>query len=101
MTDEVARLDGNAAAGPLSRFCAFEATNLRVTSASCGAETALGRLHLYGGSRAMILRCIRCGEVNLRLLEVGPSLRLDLRGAALLALGPEPATATGAFVLEE
>jgi len=98
MTDEVARLDGNAAAGPLSRFFAFEATNLRVTCASCGAETVLGRLHLYGGSRAMILRCIRCGEVNLRLLEVGPSLRLDLRGAALLALGPEPATAAGTFV---
>jgi hypothetical protein len=101
MTDEVARLDGNAAAGPLGRFCAFEATNMRITCASCGIETVLGRLHLYGGGRAMILRCIRCGEVNLRLLEVGPSLRLDLRGAALLTLGPEPASATGAFSLEE
>ena len=101
MTDEIARLDGNAAAGPLGRFCAFEATNLRVTCASCGAETILGRLHLYGGSRAMILRCISCGEVNLRLLEVGPSLRLDFRGAALLAIGPEPASAAGAFILEK
>ena len=100
MTDEVTRLDGNAAAGPLGRFFAFEATNLRVTCASCAAETVLGRLHLYAG-RAMILRCIRCGEVNLRLLEVGPSLRLDLRGAALLALGPEPATAAGALALDE
>jgi hypothetical protein len=90
MTDEIARLDGNAAAGPLSRFFAFEASNLRVTCASCGAESVLGRLHLYGGSMGMILRCIACGAVNLRVLEIGPSLRLDFRGAACLALGPEP-----------
>jgi predicted RNA-binding Zn-ribbon protein involved in translation (DUF1610 family) len=93
MTDELARLDGNAAAGPLARFFAFEATNLRVTCASCGGELALGKLHLYGGSMGMILRCPACGEVNLRALEVGPALRLDVRGAACLALGPEPARA--------
>jgi uncharacterized protein DUF6510 len=91
MTDELARLDGNAAAGPLTRFFAFEATNLKVTCAGCGAAAVLGRLHLYGGSMGIILRCIACGEVNLRALEVGPTLRLDLRGAACLALGPEPA----------
>ena len=100
MTDEVARLDGNAAAGPLSRFFAFEATDLRVTCAGCGAESMLGRLRLYGGSMGMILRCVRCGEVNLRALEVGPSLRLDLRGAACLALGPKPATGAGTLGLE-
>jgi uncharacterized protein DUF6510 len=100
MTDELGRLDGNAAAGPLSRFFAFEATDLRVTCASCGAESVLGRLHLYGGTMGMILRCVRCGEVNLRALEVGSSLRLDLRGAACLALGPEPTTAAGTFGLE-
>ena len=90
MTDDSAWLDGNAAAGPLSRFFAFEATNLKVTCAGCGEESALGKLHLYGGTMGMILRCIKCGEVNLRLLEVGPSLRLDFRGAACLTLGPEP-----------
>src|ERR1700739_4366465 len=77
MTDELAWLDGNAAAGPLSRFFVFDATNLRVTCANCGAESVLGRLHLYGGTMGMILRCTTCGEVNLRALEVGPSLRLD------------------------
>ena len=91
MTDDVARLDGNAAAGPLGRFFAFEATNLRVTCASCGAESVLGRLHLYGGRMGIILRCVACGEVNLRVLDVGPTLRLDFRGAACLVLGPEPA----------
>jgi hypothetical protein len=100
MTDELAWLDGNAAAGPLSRFFAFEATDLRVTCAGCGAESMLGRLRLYGGSMGMILRCVRCGEVNLRAQEVGPSLRLDLRGAACLALGPKPATGAGTLGLE-
>jgi ribosomal protein S27E len=90
MTDELTRLDGNAAAGPLSRFFAFEATNLQITCASCGKESVLGKLPLYGGTMGMILRCSRCGEVILRALEVGPSLRLDFRGAACLALGPEP-----------
>jgi hypothetical protein len=87
MTEEYARLDGNAAAGPLSRFFAFEATNLRVTCSSCGAESVLGKLHLYGGTMGIILRCVECGEVNLRALEVGPTLLLDLRGAACLELG--------------
>ena len=91
MREELARLDGNAAAGRLARFFAFEATNLRVICASCSAESVLGRLHLYGGSMGIILRCVACGEVNLRALEVGPTLRLDFRGAACLALGPEPA----------
>jgi len=91
MTDELARLDGNAAAGPLTRVFAFEATNLKVTCAGCGAEAPLGRLHLYGGSMGIILRCVACGEVNLRVLDVGPTLRLDFRGAACLVLEPEPA----------
>lgn len=89
--DELAPFDGNAAAGPLARFFAFEVINLRVTCASCGAESLLGRLPLYGGSMGMILRCIACAEVNLRILEVGPALRLDFRGAACLTLGAESA----------
>jgi len=93
MTDELAWLDGNAAAGPLSRVFSFEVTNLKVTCGSCGVESPLGKLHLYGGTMGMILRCIACGEVNLRVLEVGPSLRVDFRGAACLALGPEPRSA--------
>jgi hypothetical protein len=90
MTAELTRLDGNAAAGTLARFFALKATSLRVICIKCGAETVLGRLHLYGGSMGIVLRCIKCEEVNLRALEIGPTLRLDLSGTACLALGPEP-----------
>jgi hypothetical protein len=93
MTDELARLDGNTAAATLARFFSFEATSVRVTCIKCGAETELGRLHLYGGSMGIVLRCIKCEEVNLRALEIGPTLRLDLSGTACLALGPEPTSA--------
>jgi hypothetical protein len=91
MTDDLARLDGNAAAGPLARFFAFEATRLKVICASCGTEAFLGSLHLYGGRMGIILRCVTCGEVDLRALEVGQTLRLDLRGTACLVLELEPA----------
>ena len=86
MIEDTVRLDGNAAAGPLWRFFAFDPTLLMITCANCGVESPLGRLHLYGGTHGIILRCIACGDVNLRSAEVGGSLRLDLRGAALLTL---------------
>jgi hypothetical protein len=86
MIEDTVRLDGNAAAGPLSRFFAFDPTLLMITCANCGVESPLGRLHLYGGTHGIILRCIACGEVNLRAREVGESFSLDSRGAALLTL---------------
>ena len=90
MTEDVVRLDGNAAAGPLSRFFALDVTNMAVTCGSCGTESPMGRLHLYGGRMGIILRCAVCGAENLRALEIGQALRLDARGAACLTLRPRP-----------
>src|SRR5262249_11987435 len=92
MTDELAWLDGNAAAGPLSRVFSFEVTNLKVTCPSCGVEPPLGNLYLYGAPMGMFLRCFAWGEVILGVRGVGPSLRLASRGPACLALGPDPRT---------
>ena len=86
MIEDTVRLDGNAAAGPLSRFFALDPTLLMITCAICGVESPLARLHLFGGTHGIILRCIACGEVNLRAREVGESFSLDSRGAALLTL---------------
>jgi hypothetical protein len=87
MTDEIAPLDGNAAAGTLGRFFAADVTRIIVACAHCGTAAPLAELHLYGGPMGMILRCTACGEVNLRALEIGSALRLDARGAAYLTLG--------------
>jgi Family of unknown function (DUF6510) len=92
MTEDLARLDGNAAAGTLGQFFAFDVTSLMITCAACGAESPLGRLHLYGGRMGIILRCVVCGEVNLGAVEGGETLRLDPRGAACLTFRIGPAT---------
>jgi len=86
MMDEIAPLDGNAAAGALGRFFAADVTRIIVTCAHCGATAPLAELHLYGVPMGIILRCPACGEVNLRALEIGPALRLDACGAAYLTL---------------
>lgn len=92
MTEDLARLDGNAAAGTLGRFFAFDVTSMIITCAACGAESPLGRLHLYGGRMGVVLRCVACGEVNLSAVEVGETLRLDPRGAACLVFRNGPGT---------
>jgi hypothetical protein len=86
MIEDPTRLDGNAAAGTLSRFFALDVTEMLITCAACGAESPLGKLHLYGGGMGIVLRCVACGEVNLCAVEVRDTLRLDARGAACLAL---------------
>jgi hypothetical protein len=86
MSDDVTRLDGNAAAGPLARFFAIDATRMIVTCDACYTESRLAQLHLYGVSHGMILRCPKCGTVVLRALERDKVLYLDARGAARLDL---------------
>jgi hypothetical protein len=86
MIDEVVALDGNAAAGTLARCFAVDVTRVIVACAGCGAEAQIGQLRLYGGPMGIILRCAACGEVNLRALEIGATLRLDARGASYLTV---------------
>jgi len=88
MSDDVTRLDGNAAAGPLSRLFSIDATLVFVTCDACYAETQLAQLYLYGGSMGIILRCAKCSNAVLRAIERGNVLCLDARGAARLALAP-------------
>jgi hypothetical protein len=89
MSDDVARLDGNAAAGPLARFFAIDATRMIVTCDACCAESRLAQLHLYGSNHGIILRCAKCSTVVLRAMERGKVLCLDARGAARLDLCSE------------
>ena len=88
MSEDIERLDGNAAAGSLSRFFAWEVTNMGVKCGSCGTESPMAKLHLYGGRMGIILRCVTCGAENLRAMEIGETLRLDARGSACLTFRP-------------
>jgi hypothetical protein len=86
MIEDARASDGNAVAGPLGRFFAFDITRMMVICAKCASESPLGALRLYGDQMGIVLRCVHCGEVNLRALEVKGVLSLDARGATRLIL---------------
>ena len=88
MIDDDRSSDGNAVAGPLGRFFAFDITRMIVTCGACGSDSPLGALRLYGDRMGIILRCMHCGEVNLRALEFNGALSLDARGATRIILRP-------------
>ncbi|UAJ10981.1 MULTISPECIES: DUF6510 family protein [Sphingosinicellaceae] len=86
MTDVVHPLDGNAAAGPLSRLFASDVTGAVVVCGECGREGALATLALYGRGTGLVLRCPTCETVNLRLLDTGRTIHLDLRGCLRMSV---------------
>jgi predicted nucleic-acid-binding Zn-ribbon protein len=86
VSEEMPRLDGNAAGGTLARFFARDGTSWSVTCDGCGATSFLGALMLFGGRMGMILRCPKCAVVNLRATEINGTLRVDTKGAKCLAL---------------
>jgi hypothetical protein len=88
MIDDARSSDGNAVAGPLGRFFAFDITRMMVTCGICGSESPLGALRLHGDKMGIVLRCVHCGEVNLRALEFNGALSLDARGATRIILRP-------------
>ncbi len=79
-------LDGNAAGGPLTRLFAADITGAIVTCVGCGREGPLATLALYGRESGLILRCPGCATINLRFLDTGKTMHLDLRGCALLTI---------------
>ncbi len=87
MSDDATALDGNAAAGALGSLFAFDITTTIVRCGHCDAAGPLAELRFYGSPQAMVLRCRRCDEVNIRLLQTGRTINLDLSGAARIEIG--------------
>ena len=86
MTGDTMPLDGNAAAGRFADLFAVDMTVATITCEGCGREGPLATLALYGGGAGTVLRCPACDAVNLRLLDTGTLLNLDLRGCARLSV---------------
>ena len=80
------RLDGNAAAGPLSELFTVDLVAATSTCAHCARSAPLGEHTLYGDAPAIVVRCPSCAGVVLRFSSTGGHLRLDLSGARLLVL---------------
>jgi DNA-directed RNA polymerase subunit RPC12/RpoP len=79
-------LDGNAAAGELSRIFAMDITSAEGQCANCGAKERFAEAHLYVQCPGLVVRCALCGHVLLRFVNTKQHVYLDLRGMTYLAL---------------
>ena len=79
-------LDGNAAAGELSKIFAMDVTAAEGQCANCGAKWRFADAHVYMQSPGVIARCAGCQHVLLRLVSIRQRVFLDLRGMTYLCL---------------
>ena len=84
-------LDGNAAAGELSRIFAMDVTTAEGQCAHCGAMRRFAEAHLYMQAPGVVARCAVCEHVLLRLASARQHTFLDARGMTYLRLDtPQP-----------
>jgi hypothetical protein len=79
-------LDGNAAAGELSKIFTLDLTTAEGQCAHCGARKRFADAHVYMQSPGVVARCSACQHVLLRLVSVRQRVFLDLRGMTYLSL---------------
>jgi hypothetical protein len=79
-------LDGNAAAGELSKIFAIDLTAAEGQCAHCGARKRFAEAHVYMQSPGIVARCTVCQHVLLRLVSVRHRVFLDLQGMAYVSL---------------
>jgi hypothetical protein len=77
-------LDGNAAAGELSKVFAMDVTAAEGQCAHCGAIKRFADTHVYMQSPGVVARCAVCQHVLLRLVSIRQRVFLDLRGMTYL-----------------
>ena len=85
MSTSMNYLDGNAAAGELSRIFAIDITSAEGQCANCHAKKRFAEAHLYVQCPGLVARCALCGHVLLRFANVQERVILDLRGMTYLA----------------
>jgi Family of unknown function (DUF6510) len=79
-------LDGNAAAGELSKIFVMDMTAAEGCCVHCGATKHLAEAHLYVQCPGIVARCAVCDDVLLRVVNIGERVLLDLRGLTYLRL---------------
>jgi hypothetical protein len=62
-------VDGNAIAGPLAEFFAFDATTAVARCNGCGSVAELARAMVYTSPAGSVLRCAECDQVLATLVE--------------------------------
>jgi hypothetical protein len=79
-------LDGNAAAGELSKIFVMDVTNAEGQCAHCGAKKHFAEAHVYMQGPGIVARCAVCEQVLLRVVDVRQRVLLDVRGMTYLSL---------------
>jgi Family of unknown function (DUF6510) len=79
-------LDGNAAAGELSKIFAMDVTAAEGQCAHCGARKRFAEAHVYMQSPGIVARCAVCQHVLLRLVSAHDRVLIDVRGMAYLSI---------------
>jgi hypothetical protein len=79
-------LDGNAAAGELSKIFALDVTAAKGQCAHCGATKRFAEARLYMQCPGVVARCAVCEGVLLRLVNVRQDVFIDMRGVTYLRL---------------
>jgi hypothetical protein len=75
-------LDGNAIAGTLVAVFGREMTTATGICASCGTRIVVGELGVYLRTPGTVVRCRRCDNVVMVLVEARGVTCVDLRGLA-------------------
>jgi Family of unknown function (DUF6510) len=77
-------LDGNAAAGVLREVFAVDVTSARGQCVGCGNTTSMAETRLFADAPGLVLRCVGCNAVLLRIVSGGGRHWLDVRGLTYL-----------------
>jgi hypothetical protein len=78
-------LDGNAAAGELSRIFAIDVTSAEGKCAHCGAIKRFAEAQVYMDAPGLVARCVACEHVLLRIVDIRRRTLLDVRGMTYLS----------------
>jgi hypothetical protein len=86
MSTPIDYLDGNVAAGELSKIFGADVTAAEGQCANCGATRRFAEAHVYVQCPGIVARCPVCQHVLLRLTNIRERMYLDLRGMAFLKI---------------
>lgn len=84
MSAQMSYLDGNAAAGELSKIFAIDVTAARGKCIYCGTTKRFAEAHVYMEGPGIVARCCVCEHVLLRLVNARQRAFLDLRGMSYM-----------------
>jgi len=84
MSSHMHYLDGNAAAGELSKIFAIDVTSAEGQCAHCGTKKPFAEANVYMQGPGVVARCVACDHVLLRLASIRQRVFLDVRGMSYL-----------------